>query len=43
MATSKPYILHLFRKIKLLTPYVHERIMTQDQDFLDLFWMKQKT
>ena len=33
----------LFRKIKLLTPYVHERIITQDQDFLDLFWMKQKS
>ena len=27
----------LFREIKLLTPYIHERIMTQDQDFLDLF------
>ena len=32
----------LFRKIKLLIPYIHERIITQDQDFLDLFWMKQK-
>ncbi|MAJ50291.1 MAG: alpha/beta hydrolase [Flammeovirgaceae bacterium] len=33
----------IFRKIKLLTPYVHERIITQDQDFLDLFWMRQKS
>ena len=33
----------LFRKIKLLTPYDHERIITQDQDFLDLFWMKQNS
>ena len=32
----------LFRKIKLLIPYIHERIITQDRDFLDLFWMKQK-
>ena len=33
----------LFRRIKLLTPYVHERIITQDQDFLDLFWMRQNS
>ena len=25
------------RRIKLLTPHIHERIITQDQDFLDLF------
>ena len=33
----------LFRRINLLTPYVHERITTQDQDFLDLFWMRQNS
>tara|TARA_S200000501_G_scaffold377563_1_gene436426 strand:+ start:725 stop:1666 length:942 start_codon:yes stop_codon:yes gene_type:complete len=33
----------LFRRIRLLTPYIHERIITQDQDFLDLFWMRQNS
>ena len=33
----------LFRRIKLLTPYIQERIITQDQDFLDLFWMRQNS
>ncbi len=31
----------LFRKVRIY-PYEHERISTQDDDFLDLFWLKQK-
>lgn len=33
----------LLRKIQLIKPYIHERISTSDADFLDLFWLKQKS
>ena len=33
----------LLRQVKLIKPYLNERIATSDADFLDLFWLKQKS